>query len=658
MILRFADVVKLAYTKLRTRRLRLFISLFIASLLFGALMLGTIVVSGALTSIDSFSKDGFSSRYIVAGIDRNFDSELAYNEALIARATQLQKDEIAAKKAAAKRLGVIYEETFEQAIGETVVTDPSTGQKTLNITSPLAQKAIAELQANDPNLPSFDKFKKQVDQADNYYVGINRSGMREYQPTMVLIQDGKEMVDASKNGASLGYGYSDAGLSSGLSSMTSEWNLLDENLLKPFLLPGQNLEIGKDGSLPIVASYSASQEVLKLAKLPRNATAEERKQRLEEVRKKIAGQTFEICYRNYTSGKLYQEAVQQQQLIEINKGKKDFVKPSLIRKLSTTPCSDPIIDKDTRSAEEKRYDTQKEKFDREFGEPASSNEVLKFRIVGVTQDSPYGSDMSGSGSFGAMDIIYSITASSLGAKWVSPLSVKNFSPSVEDVFADNSAYVFGSQRAYFAEYSNAEVARKALKEKDCRVDMGGFATGQDTSLPVCSVRGERTFSLMPYGSASLAIDDFRQAFRHFQMWATLIIGGVAAVILMGVIGRIIADARKETAVFRATGASRLMIAQIYVMYTMFLVAIMVVISMIIGVGIALIINHQYSPDASVNMALLFNVDDLSKQFTFYGLDLYDIGLISASILVAAIIASSVPIAGNVQRNPINDMRNE
>lgn len=657
-MLRFTDVVKLAYTKLRTRRLRLFISLFVASLLFGALMLGTIVVSGMLASVESFSRDGFSSRYIVAGIDRSYDFELANDEALIARATQLQKDEIAAKKAAAKRLGVVYEETFEQVIGETIITDPSSGHKSLNITAPLAQKAIAEAQANEANLPSLDKFKNQVDKADKYYVGLNRSGFREYQPTLTIIKDGKEQVDVNKGGVGLGYGYSN-GMSSGLGSMTSEWNLLDKALLEPFLLPGQNLDIGNDGSIPIVASYSASQEVLKLTKLTRNATAEERKQRLEDVRKRIAGQTFEVCYRNYTSEQYYQEAVQQQQLLEMNKDKRDFVKPNLIYKLSDIPCSDPIIDKDTRSVEEKRYDIQKEKFDREFGEPASHNEILKFRIVGVTQDSPYGSEMSGSGSFGAMDIIYGITSSSLGAKWVSPLSVQNTSPSVQDVFAANSAYVFGSQNAYFAEYSNAEAARKALKERDCRVDYGGpVMDGQDTSLPACSVKGERSFSLMPYGSASLAIDDFRQAFRGFQMWAALIVGGVASVILMGVIGRIIADARKETAVFRATGASRLMIAQIYVMYTLFLVVIMILISMAIGIGLALLINHQYSPDASVNMALLFNVDDLSKQFTFYGLDFYDIGLISVSILVAAIVASSVPISGNIQRNPINDMRNE
>ena len=50
----------------------------------------------------------------------------------------------------------------------------------------------------------------------------------------------------------------------------------------------------------------------------------------------------------------------------------------------------------------------------------------------------------------------------------------------------------------------------------------------------------------------------------------MVVGAIAGVILMGMIGRIIADSRKETAVFRAVGASRLAVAQVYVAYTVYL----------------------------------------------------------------------------------------
>ena len=164
--------------------------------------------------------------------------------------------------------------------------------------------------------------------------------------------------------------------------------------------------------------------------------------------------------------------------------------------------------------------------------------------------------------------------------------------------------------------------------------------------------------LQTYGSASLAIDEFQAGFRKVQLIAAGIIGVIAAVILMGMIGRIIADARKETAVFRALGASRLSISQIYLVYTLYLGILTVLIALVLGFGIALFVDSKLSPDASITMALLFNASDLAKQFHFYGLDFIDVGIISASIIGAALLGSLIPIAHNVRRNPIKDMRED
>ena len=164
--------------------------------------------------------------------------------------------------------------------------------------------------------------------------------------------------------------------------------------------------------------------------------------------------------------------------------------------------------------------------------------------------------------------------------------------------------------------------------------------------------------LQPFGSASLAIDEFKDGFRKIQLVFAIIIGVVASVILMGMVGRIIADARKETAVFRALGASRLSIAQIYITYTCYLALLTIIISLLLGFGVALWFDSRFSADMSISMALLFNVSDLTQQFHFYGLDVYDVGLIGAVILGASLLGSIIPIAHNVQRNPIRDMREE
>lgn len=654
-MLRLGDAFKLAYTKLRTRKLRMLIALLTSSLLFGILIGGSLVTTGALASIDSFSREGFSNRYILAGLSMEFESPYGNDSGVIARAEQLEKEDIVAKKAAAKKLAIDYVAPSTETGLQAVFTDQN-GAKSLNVMSPFAQKAIVERQLVEPNQLGFEKFKKQVGTAVNYYKGVSKASVRMDSPTLTVLRDGKEPVMDGSKPYSPG-GYSMMSGQTGLQTMTSDWNLLDDTLLKPFLLKGQNLSIGTDGSIPIIASYSASQEVLKMTTLPKNASAEQKKQRLEEVRQKIAGQTFEVCYRNSTSMQDLQVSQQNQADIKQNSSMPGYVKPELIYKPSPVPCQAPLVERDVRSAETKLYQQRQDQFDQQFGKVTANSQILKFRIVGVTQDSPYSQEaLSGGSAFGAMEIINAITASTIGARWVSPYSVMASSAAIQDVFALSPAQTYVTQELFLAEYDNPVTAREVLEKRSCAIGFGGPTA--NASLPTCSRTGPVSYSLQPYGSASLAIYDFKKGFQTLQMWALLIIGSIAAVILIGIVGRIIADGRKETAVFRATGASRLMIAQIYLAYTIYLVLIIVILALALGFSFALWMNSMYSPDASINMALLFNVSDLNKQFNFYGFELYDVGIITLAVLAAAVAGASVPIASNIQRNPIRDMRDE
>lgn len=654
-MMHLGDSFMLAYTKLKTRKIRLFFALLTSSLLFSLLVAGSLVVTGTLNSIDSFSKEGFSDRYIIAGTYQNFenyDKPLA-DPQLVARAEQLEKDEIAAKKAAAKKLNIEFDEAAALA-NKTAVVPPNefNKEKLLDLSSKFALQALAERGEADPNKLTLDKFKAQVGAANHFYRGATRANLRTDAPELTLVTDGVERKADTSTPYGMGYGTSSNG--KGLKTMPGDWSLLDQQLLQPFVLKGQNLEVGSDGSLPIVTTYSAAQEVLKLAKLPNDASAKDKKTRLEQVRRDIAGKTFQVCYRNASANAEYQSAVQQQAQITLESGKKDYVKPSLIRAPAKTPCSAPVVTSDARGKWEKDYAARQEQFDRQFGKAEPVTSMLTFRIVGVTQDAPF-TDTASAGD--ATGIISSIVASSLGARWVSPLSAEPASAPVQDVFKRVPITLMSSQEGYFAEYADADTARTVLKTKTCRQSYNGMTPDMDTSLPICSA--ERTsFMLGTYGSASLAIDDFKQGFRKVQLWAALIVAIIASAILIGMIGRIISDARKETAVFRATGATRLMIAQIYLVYTLYLVALMILISLALGFGAALVVNAYYSADASINMSLLFNVADLSKQFVFYGLEPYDLGIISATVLAAALIGASVPIAANIQRNPIRDMRDE
>lgn len=639
------DSLQLAYTKIRTRRIRLFIVLFVSSLLFSGLVAGSLIVSGALQSFRSFSDEGFSGRYIVAGIYQDsdiFSKGMRYDDpAMIARAEALEKDTEARKKAEAKRLGIEY--TTDES-NRTVYQDES-GNKTLNPTTAIGQQVVAEFDASNPKKVDLDRFKQQVNGANDYYRSLRMGMNPSEKATLNVIKDNKEQTEAANNM----YGGM-PGMTKGVEGIATDWTLMDKPLLQPFVLQGQNLDIGGDGSIPIIASYSAAQEILKLPALDNNATPQQKKDRLSEVRQRIAGQTFSVCYRNYSSSTELQAAVQQQADIKANEGKKDYKKPDYVTAPAAEACAAPVVQRDVRTADEKKFFAGQAEFERIFGRKDPVSQKLTYRIVGLSPDRtmPTG--------FSVTDILGSILTSSLGAGWASPIEVYDKVPLTQDIFKASPAEAFYSpQNIYYGEFNDAQKARDALKTQTCTVMYPG-ATLQPGQVS-CS-RDTRAFMLQTYGSASLAIDEFQAGFRKVQLIAAGIIGVIAAVILMGMIGRIIADARKETAVFRALGASRLSISQIYLVYTLYLGILTVLIALVLGFGIALFVDSKLSPDASITMALLFNASDLAKQFHFYGLDFIDVGIISAAIIGAALLGSLIPIAHNVRRNPIKDMREE
>ena len=57
-MIKLTDVGVLAFTKLRARKLRTFLTVLLASMLFGVLIAASLVTHGLFQSIDSFRKEG------------------------------------------------------------------------------------------------------------------------------------------------------------------------------------------------------------------------------------------------------------------------------------------------------------------------------------------------------------------------------------------------------------------------------------------------------------------------------------------------------------------------------------------------------------------------------------------------------------------------
>ena len=128
--------------------------------------------------------------------------------------------------------------------------------------------------------------------------------------------------------------------------------------------------------------------------------------------------------------------------------------------------------------------------------------------------------------------------------------------------------------------------------------------------------------------------------------------------MIGTVGRVIADSRRETAVFRAIGAKRLDIAQIYFTYTVFLAGLVATTALLIGFVAASIADSRWSAGLSIDALVAYNAQDLTRQVSLFGMNGGQLLLILGLVVVASLASAIVPLLTNIRRNPIRDMRDE
>jgi hypothetical protein len=399
----------------------------------------------------------------------------------------------------------------------------------------------------------------------------------------------------------------------------------------------------------VVAPYSAVEEALGFTKLSGSSSSDEKLARLLDVRAKAAGTTFQICLRNQTSVERQNTAKQQQEDFTKNKGKKDYVKPDLMYDVASTPCGDVVVARDVRTAETKKTDAKQDEFNEKFGKQPPKQRLVTFRIVGVAPDSP-GFDQG----FSVRTIVTSILSSNLGSSWYIPISAQTALPEYANAFAGIDKLADYTHQV-LVEFSSADEAKRFQNEMSCSPN-AGFVSEEDIEK-VCNDAGT-PFSIMSFGSNSVAVADARKWFDGFFEKASLVVAAISAFIMMGTIGKVIADSRRETAVFRAIGAKRVDIASVYLLYALLLGAIVAAFAFGAGFGLAQWFDLRNSGTLSVDALTIYNSQNLEREFHLIGYDVPQLLRLAAVIVSAGLVSSLMPLFNNLKRNPIKDMRDE
>ena len=199
-MIKLADAVLLAFTKLRTKKLRTVITIVLAGLLFGVLVAASLMVNGLFSSVNAFRQEGLTSRYIVSVLNKPADVNGLYkimrDPQMIAEAKQRYEDIVKRKTAEAKRLGLEYSHINDQP----PYSQGSDGVLQLSINDPngITQQLLKKHYNKEP---AFNDIK--LEKLAKQYGAINTFAEESYAvkkgSKLVPLTNGKETFYDSSN---------------------------------------------------------------------------------------------------------------------------------------------------------------------------------------------------------------------------------------------------------------------------------------------------------------------------------------------------------------------------------------------------------------------------------------------------------------------------
>ncbi|HCH34517.1 MAG: hypothetical protein UY35_C0015G0005 [Candidatus Saccharibacteria bacterium GW2011_GWC2_48_9] len=639
-MIRPLDTITLAMTKLRIRKVRLAFTILVSGLLFGLLLAVILISSGILQSLDSFGRENIGKKYITATTHFGGDEYQFYNiesnNTIVTRAEQIHAERISAKKAEAKRLGIEFNPTedpvpteFNKDLGKKVLIEDLAQ-------SPSVLQAVEEYRAGRDKPFDIDEHTKNYD--------VKRQLTELFiQPefgTLAPMPDGKEdaIVNADVEQPNSAY--------QSFEDYTSSYNGLsvaDDVISMPYA--AKKFDPKTADSIPIIINYNYAEKTLGFEKLPSTATANEKLERIREVREKSTNLQIDFCYRNNESLALLNEAMIQKKEMNKNKDDKEYVKPSVIYKVpADNSCGSTEIISDTRTTEERNLAQKNEEFARIFDKTQDPLQLkMKFEVIGLAP-----SAQSFSGTQSVADGISALLASAPVPNWLIPAGYFQQLPAELKpvaVFGESATATDVSKTpkapydVHITEFSSLAAAKSYLEANAC-------------------FSGTCEVSAQPHATNSIILADVRGLVETILLWITGIISFVAIIILGSMIGRTIADGRKETAVFRAIGAKRIDIVAIYSWYTILLSLRVIVFVALLGVLLAFIVNYWLSPSVTPMALTAFSAQDLTKQFVLIGFNSPYLIYIPVIIICISLVAMLPPLLMSIRRNPINDMRQE
>lgn len=656
-MIRPSYALKLARTKFRSKRSMLAASVIVASLLFAALIAMVIVFTGAEKSATEFIKKAGNDRYLV-----KTQPNIPYEELSFLLVPSL--DEIREIKAYEKQyyqnlrekyksLGLEYDELSEVSALEPFAfvekTLPEEQRVRVNLSSPVIQ-SMNEQKFQEYTKTAKNKISDLKEVGEKYgahgYSNVSRPSSLPTIPQLRFIQNNKEDFSTSepKTGGDFGsYGYFTNAIYNGMYKFTDQKNL------SRYVLSADTSNLK---GIPVVVSAqevaSLFGEEVGIGKEPESAS--EKKAWLKDIQTKISGYTYQVCYRNSVEQTMLEKVQRDYADMKNNEGDEDYQKPSLIYDYPTEACGDIVVKEDTRTAAEQQAGTKAEEAQKKLGTYVSpTHSLLTFQIVGVRYAQPF-LDYTKS----VDEYVKSLLVSQDDTSYIDiPIQLYDTLPDslkINDIQQQEGSGTVLLQALATEEFSSRILEFSTVKDARAFLD--------NETCPASETDCDKRFIATPYGSNYLILDEISKLFSKVATIAFPTALGLAAIIIWFTVSRIMAENRKETAVYRAMGAKRRDVIGIYSIYVMLVAFRIATLSIVLGIVAALAIDYFYGSALTDTAVAAFGIIDDAPRFSLFSLESPLLLAIIGSLFIISLIASIQPLIRNTMRSPINDIRDE
>jgi hypothetical protein len=607
--MKILDAYILARTKRKTRRIRMALVTLVSSLLFAVLFFGAIVMAGLIQSTRQIENAGYNAHYLTAsygsgeGLDRF--------EAAQKQATAEVNAELTARKI---KIDEVVKESPEYQI-EIV----SRAAKIKNAQEIKAQTAF-EKETREKYKPSAVYHMKSIDALLDT---IRLTSKKEPDPLLKKMQeDFAKSGDTGQTGSPFG------------DIDTPTFYSVEEGMMQPVLQSTQSLQWKPGQPYPVVVPYAYVEKTAKRSFV--NVTPREKITGYRELIKEYSGKVLTYCYRNTTAYTQLESVLRYNKMV--SKDKDTSTNP-----LATPNCAGfdqaQLKKLEIISEESTNPDGSEPLFPKPKTPPASTR-LVRFKIVGFIPTGQYNQNAN---------IFETIFTTVNGWPGTLPFLVPAKVAEVDSLFREPSGlpdgFSFGPSglgQLYF-DFATREQQKKFIAEASCQGD---------------ECVNSKKPSIVPFGSVKVVMEDVINGFMVGALWAVGAIAVIAGILIMLVISKVIADSIKEIAVFRALGARRFDIAQIYITYGLMLAGNALLIALIIAVGTAVVVSLNLSEVWGQTLIQTVGAYDKPVQASLVGFEPWWLLAIGTVLLVAAFVGIIIPIFMNSRRNLMNLMREE